>query len=228
MPPVENSVYSRVFNPTLRDLILFMTQNSLFGNDPNDPLPNLLPRDGSVYYYPGVFDEENTAHIMHALTDTLLWQSDQLIMFGKVVTMRRKVAWVGDPNCTYTYSGVLKHPQAWTPELLLIKKRLEEITETEFNSCLLNFYHDGDDGMGWHSDDEKELDAKAPIASLSLGAKRKFAFRHRKDKTTIPLFLENGSALIMSAPTQAYWQHSLLKTKTSTTPRINLTFRKII
>jgi alkylated DNA repair dioxygenase AlkB len=110
----------------------------------------------------------------------------------------------------------------------VIKTKLEQISGSEFNSCLLNFYHDGSDGMGWHSDDEKELDAQAPIASLSLGAKRKFAFRHKKDKTTTPLFLENGSALIMHAPTQEYWQHSLLKTKTSTTPRINLTFRKII
>jgi alkylated DNA repair dioxygenase AlkB len=204
-----------------------MAQNLLFGTDPKDPLLNLLPRDGSVYYYPGVFDEASCVHLMDTLTQSLPWESDQLIMFGKVVTTRRKVVWVGDPDCTYTYSGVLKHPQAWTPELLLIKTRLEEISETEFNSCLLNLYHDGNDGMGWHSDDEKELDAEAPIASLSLGAKRKFAFRHRQDKTMIPLFLENGSALIMHAPTQKYWQHSLLKTKTSATQRINLTFRQI-
>jgi alkylated DNA repair dioxygenase AlkB len=205
-----------------------MTQKILFGTDPNNPMSNLLPMDGAVYYHPEVFDEASSALFMHALTQSMVWRSDQLIMFGKVVTMRRKVVWVGDPNCTYTYSGVLKQPQAWTPELLFIKTKLEQLAESEFNSCLLNLYHDGNDGMGWHSDDEKELDAKSPIASLSLGATRKFAFRHRKDKTTIPLFLENGSALIMQAPTQQYWQHSLLKTKTSTTPRINLTFRKII
>jgi len=149
------------------------------------------------------------------------------MMFGKLVTMRRKVAWVGDPNCSYTYSGVKKAPQNWTPELLSIKSQLEEIAKAEFNSCLLNLYHDGDDGMGWHSDNERELDPKAPIASLSLGAQRKFALRHKKDKETISLFLENGSALIMYPPTQEYWQHALLKTKTASEVRINLTFRKI-
>jgi alkylated DNA repair dioxygenase AlkB len=81
--------------------------------------------------------------------------------------------------------------------------------------------------MGWHSDDEKELDANSPIASLSLGARRKFAFRHKEDKTTIPLYLEDGSVLIMRSPTQQFWQHALLKTKTVSMPRINLTFRKI-
>ena len=130
-----------------------MRQNSLFGNDPKTPLQNLLPKDGSVYYHPGVFDEASSAHFMQALAQSLVWQADQLIMFGQLVTTRRKVAWVGDPNCTYTYSGVLKLPQAWTPELLLIKTRVEELTESEFNSCLLNLYHDGNDGMGWHSDD---------------------------------------------------------------------------
>jgi alkylated DNA repair dioxygenase AlkB len=101
------------------------------------------------------------------------------------------------------------------------------MTQTAFNSCLLNLYHDGNDGMGWHSDDEKELDGQAPIASLSLGAKRKFAFRNKENKSTVSVFLENGSALIMHAPTQDYWQHSLLKTKTVHEPRINLTFRRI-
>jgi alkylated DNA repair dioxygenase AlkB len=148
-------------------------------------------------------------------------------MFGKLLTMRRKVAWVGDPNCSYTYSGIKKSPQNWTPELLAIKSQLEEVAQAEFNSCLLNLYHDGEDGMGWHSDDEKELDPHSPIASLSLGATRKFALRHKKDKETVSLFLENGSALIMYAPTQEYWQHALLKTKTVPEARINLTFRKI-
>jgi alkylated DNA repair dioxygenase AlkB len=112
--------------------------------------------------------------------------------------------------------------------LLSIKNQIEKLAQTEFNSCLLNFYHDGDDGMGWHSDDEKELDPSSPIASLSLGAPRKFAFRHKEDKTTIPLHLENGSVLLMHSPTQQFWRHALLKTKTVSSPRINLTFRKIL
>jgi alkylated DNA repair dioxygenase AlkB len=119
-------------------------------------------------------------------------------------------------------------PQSWTPELVFIKEQLAAISQYEFNSCLLNFYHDGADGMGWHSDDEKELDPHTPIISVSFGAKRKFAFRHKKDKETISLFLEHGSALIMHAPTQEFWHHALLKTKTVPEARINLTFRKII
>jgi len=190
-------------------------------------MTNVLPKDGCAYYFPEVFTELHSVNLMSQLQASLVWESDQLIMFGKTVITRRKVAWVGDAECAYTYSGVKKIPQAWTAELLSIKNRLEELAKSQFNSCLLNFYHDGDDGMGWHSDDEKELDPNSPIASLSLGAQRKFSFRHKVDKITIPLNLENGSVLMMHSPTQQFWRHALLKTKTVSTPRINLTFRKI-
>ena len=205
-----------------------MHQNSLFGIDLGQCKQNLLPIDGSAQYYPEFISEEVSLSLIDQLEKSLRWDADQLIMFGKLVTTRRKVAWVGEPECTYTYSGVKRNPQAWTPELLSMKTRLEKLAQSEFNSCLLNFYHDGADGMGWHSDDEKELDTKSPIASLSLGSTRKFAFRHKINKSTISIFLEDGSALIMNAPTQQFWQHALLKTKTIHTPRINLTFRKII
>jgi alkylated DNA repair dioxygenase AlkB len=188
---------------------------------------NVLPKDGCAHYFPGIYSESKSVEFISQLQASLQWEPDELIMFGKLLTMRRKVAWVGDPSCSYTYSGVKKNPQNWTPELLLIKSQVEGVAQAEFNSCLLNLYHDGDDGMGWHSDDEKELDPHSPIASLSLGATRKFALRHKKDKETVFLFLENGSALIMYAPTQEYWQHALLKTKTVSEARINLTFRKI-
>jgi alkylated DNA repair dioxygenase AlkB len=203
-------------------------QSPLFDPDPTACTLNILPKDGRAYYYPNIFDEQRSQWLMTQLQESLTWESDQLIMFGKVVTTRRKVAWVGDSKCSYTYSGVQKIPQAWTSDLLLIKEQLEAMAQSEFNSCLLNFYHDGDDGMGWHSDDEKELNPHSPIASLSLGARRKFAFRHKEDKETISLFLEGGSALLMHAPTQEYWQHALLKTKTASDARINLTFRNII
>jgi alkylated DNA repair dioxygenase AlkB len=205
-----------------------MNQHSLFGIDPGQSNSNLLPMDGSAQYYPGFISMEESVALIDQLQQSLQWEADQLIMFGKLVTTRRTVAWVGDPECTYTYSGIKRQPQSWTPELISIKTQLEGLTQSQFNSCLLNFYHDGADGMGWHSDDEKELDAQSPIASLSLGTTRKFAFRHKKEKLTTSLFLENGSALIMNAPTQQFWQHALLKTKTVHTPRINLTFRKII
>ena len=204
-----------------------MNQGALFVNDPDQYRLNLLPKDGCVEYHPAFIHAADSAKLMEQLKLSLQWEADRLVIFGKLVTTRRKVAWVGDPNCAYTYSGVKKHPQAWTSELLAIKRQLEQRTQSEFNSCLINLYHDGADGMGWHSDDEKELDAQCPIASLSLGAARKFSFRHKKDQTTASLVLEDGSALIMYAPTQKFWQHALLKTRTIDTPRINLTFRRI-
>jgi alkylated DNA repair dioxygenase AlkB len=205
-----------------------MNQSSLFNSEPSGRITHVLPKDGRADYHSSIFNELKCAELMGHLQQTLLWEQDQLVMFGRSVTTRRKVAWVGDPKCAYTYSGVKKQPQEWTSELLLIRAKLEEIAQSEFNSCLLNLYHDGSDGMGWHSDDEKELDPKSPIASLSLGAQRKFVFRHKEDKTTVPLFLENGSVLVMHAPMQQFWHHSLLKTTKVSAPRINLTFRKII
>ena len=204
-----------------------MMQSLLFDTPFSDDAFNLLPMNGAAHYYPKVYTEQSSAQLIEQLQSSLTWEPDRLMMFGKLLTTRRKVAWVGDPKCSYTYSGVKKQPQAWTPELLSIKARLEELSCTRFNSCLLNLYHDGNDGMGWHSDDEKELNPHSPIASLSLGARRKFAFRHKEDKKTISLFLDNGSALIMHAPTQEFWQHALLKSKTVAEVRINLTFRSM-
>jgi len=202
-------------------------QTQLFDTTQTDSLLNVLPKDGRVNYFPGIFDEASCADSFNKMRASLRWQPDQVYLFGKIITTKREVAWVGDMGCSYTYSGVQKHPQAWTPELLLIKCKIESLAEFEFNSCLLNYYHSGSEGMGWHSDDEIELDSKAPIASLSLGGVRKFAFKHKVDKMTTPLFLENGSALIMHSPTQKHWNHGLLKTKLIVAPRINLTFRKI-
>ena len=204
-----------------------MKQTALFEITLEQHRQNLLPKDGSAYYHPEWISAVDSAKLMNQLDQSLQWEADQLLMFGKRLTTRRKVAWVGDPNCTYTYSGVKKQAQPWIPELLALKSQIEELAQSDFNSCLLNLYHDGKDGMGWHSDDEKELDASSPIASISLGATRKFALRHKTDKTTVSLPLENGSALVMHSPTQKFWQHALLKTTTIHIPRINLTFRKI-
>jgi alkylated DNA repair dioxygenase AlkB len=188
---------------------------------------NLLPKDGHIEYLPSIFDPLACTRLFAVLTQSLDWRVDQLYMFGKLITTKRKVAWVGDEGCAYTYSGVKKEPQAWTPELLLIKSKLEVIAQCKFNSCLLNLYHDGSEGMGWHSDDEPELVQTAPIASMSLGAARKFSFKHKADKTNASLMLENGSVLLMHAPTQTFWNHSLVKTTRPVGPRINLTFRAI-
>jgi alkylated DNA repair dioxygenase AlkB len=203
-------------------------QNQLFDcQDAAEPIV-ILAKDGRAEYINHFYDAEVSDSLFTNVLGSLTWESDQIFMFGRLVTTARKVAWVGDPDCLYTYSGVQKIPQVWTKELLQMKHKLEQLTGHTYNSCLLNLYHTGDEGMGWHSDNEKELDSTTPIASVSLGARRKFAFRHKQDKTTSSIFLEHGSLLIMHPPIQEHWYHSLLKTKTITSPRINLTFRKIL
>jgi len=205
----------------LKPTILSM-QNLLF-----DSGLRVLDRDGTADYFSHVLDPATCDALFSSLAHSLDWQCDHIYMFGKLITTKRKVAWIGDPGCSYTYSGVQKNPQPWTSELVLIKQKIESISQYRFNSCLLNLYHDGSEGMGWHSDDEPELVQTAPIASVSLGGERKFSFKHKDDKETTSLVLGNGSVLIMHAPTQQHWQHSLTKTKQSVSPRINLTFRSI-
>lgn len=202
-------------------------QNPLFDHpNPFEPIV-ILAKDGQADYFSSFYDLAECHHLFENLLHSVSWESDRIQMFGKLITTSRKVAWFGDPECLYTYSGVQKSPQGWTQELLQIKHKLEEAFGHTYNSCLLNLYHTGKEGMGWHSDDEKELDSDTPIASLSFGAQRKFAFRHKQDKTTSSLILENGSLLIMHPPIQEHWHHALLRTQTIIGPRINLTFRKI-
>jgi len=204
-----------------------MMQSLLFNQQHQDTTHTVLDKDGRVEYMPGFFNENQSTLLFDQLLQSLDWQADQIMMFGKMITTKRKVAWVGDSNCSYTYSGVKKNPQAWTAELLQIKIQLEKLSGCLFNSCLLNLYHNGEEGMGWHSDDEKELDPNASIISVSFGAIRKFYFRHKIDKTKATIALENGSVLLMYPPTQEYWSHSLVTTKLATPARINLTFRSI-
>jgi alkylated DNA repair dioxygenase AlkB len=202
-------------------------QNILSDSNQTNSISNLLPKQGCINYYPELVSPIQCFSLYDQLKQSIDWQADQIFMFGKKIVTKRKVAWVADPTCSYTYSGVQKHPDPWTPELLLIKYQVEKVAGCTFNACLLNLYHNGSESMGWHSDDERELNANAAIASVSLGGTRKFAFKHKLDKTTHSLFLENGSALIMHPPTQQFWQHSLLKTKQPVAARINLTFRAI-
>ncbi|MGA9171355.1 MAG: alpha-ketoglutarate-dependent dioxygenase AlkB [Nitrososphaeraceae archaeon] len=153
------------------------------------------------------------------------WEKDEVIIFGKHITTKRKVAWCGDPEYLYTYSNTTKQALARTKELSELKQIVEEYAGIKFNSCLLNLYHNGNEGMGWHSDDEKTLGKNNTIASLSFGAEREFSFKHKQTKQTVSLVLEHGSLLIMKDATQSNWLHSLPKSKNITQPRINLTFR---
>jgi len=197
---------------------------NLFNNDKTE---NLLPYDGTVNYYDPVLNATEAAEYLHKLTHTIAWKNDEAIIFGKHIVTRRKAAWYGDTNYAYNYSNITKEALMWTPELLALKSIVEEISGSRFNSCLLNFYHNGDEGMAWHSDDEKSLGKNTTIASLSFGAERKFSFKHKITKQTVSIFLASGSLLIMKDATQTNWWHSLPKSKKILRPRVNLTFRTI-
>ena len=199
--------------------------NSLFEYDTN---ANLLTRDGEVNYYGCILESKESDSYFDKLLTTIPWQHDEAVIYGKHIVTNRKVAWVGDINYFYTYSGTTKQATPWTPLLLKLKSKVEELTKTSFNSCLLNLYHNGSEGMAWHSDDEQSLGKNTTIASVSFGAHRKFAFKHKARKETRSIILEHGSLLIMKGETQTFWQHSLFKSLLVQEPRINLTFRTII
>jgi alkylated DNA repair dioxygenase AlkB len=186
---------------------------------------NLLPYDGISIYHGVVFDELEANRICKDLFATIPWKQDEVVMFGKKIITKRKVAWYADAGITYTYAGVKKSGLDWTTDLIEIKQKVEAITRAKYNACLLNLYHEGEEGMGWHQDNEKEMVEGASIASLSFGAVRKFAFKHAKTNERIEIELANGSLLDMKGPIQAHWYHSLPKTARVKQMRINLTFR---
>ena len=188
---------------------------------------NLLPQDGTVNYYGKVFTPEESDFYLKYLLNKIPWKSDEAVIFGKLIETKRKVAWFGDKSFEYTYSGRTKRADSWTPELLQLKKRAEELTNETYNSCLLNLYHDGLEGMAYHSDGEKDLKKNGAIASLTFGAERKFSFKHKTTKEKVELNLEHGSLLVMKDETQTHWLHRLPPTKKVSLPRVNLTFRTI-
>lgn len=192
------------------------------------PNQNLLPKDGFVAYYGQIFNLKKAGFYFDNLLHQLNWQHDQSLMFGKLITTKRKVAWYGDLAFEYKYSNITKKAIFWTPELLQIKLEIEKLTGESFNSCLANLYHDGSEGMAYHSDGETDLKKHGAIASVSFGAERYFHFKHKESKQLITIFLEHGSLLVMKNETQDYWLHRLPPTKKIFNPRINLTFRTIV
>lgn len=196
--------------------------------NPNPATKNLLPYEGTVHYHGKIFNQEKSEYYLQYLLEEIPWKNDEAFIFGKHFVTKRKVAWYGDKNYSYTYSGATKQALTWTPELLELKKIAEEKTGATYNSCLLNLYHDGEEGMAYHSDDEKALGKNSAIASLSFGAQRKFLFRHKKTKDRIAIFLEAGSLLVMKGETQQNWVHRLPPTKKVKRPRVNLTFRLMV
>jgi len=188
---------------------------------------NVLPHDGIADYYGRVFGATEAAAYLERLLRDVEWKQDEVVIFGKRILTKRMVAWYGDHSYGYTYSGVTRQALEWTDDLRVLKARVERESGAQYNSCLLNLYHNGEEGVSWHSDDEKELERDGAIASVSFGAERKFQFKHKTTGQLVEVLLEPGSLLVMRAECQRFWLHALPKTKKVSRPRVNLTFRKI-
>ena len=193
----------------------------------SEKIQNILPFNGITNYHGKILNKTQCDFYYNSLLENINWKNDEAIIFGKLIITKRKVAWYGDSEYDYTYSKITKKANLWTKELLALKEIVEKESNETYNSCLLNLYHSGEEGMAYHSDGEKMLKKNGAIASLSLGAERKFSFKHKKNKQRIDVFLENGSLLVMKEGTQTNWLHRLPPTKKVNSPRITLTFRTI-
>lgn len=194
------------------------------------PTNNLLPYDGQVNDLGIVIDYPSP--LFYNLVAELPWQEDIVTLFGKTHVTTRQIVWMGDSDIDYQYSGHTRQTIPWTDTVFHVKHHIEQKLldlgiDANFNSCLLNYYPSGEDGMGYHADDERELGEQPIIASLSLGATRKFVFKHKKTQDKVELYLESGQLIVMHGETQNFWKHSITKTKKVTTGRISLTFRQI-
>jgi alkylated DNA repair dioxygenase AlkB len=199
--------------------------NELF-NDLHFKTINLLPYDGEVYAIPGFFNLTESEMYFKKLLSTIQWKQDSIKFYGKEVKLPRLTAWYGDSMKDYSYSGIDMKGLQWTPELLEIKKRVEDDAKVEFTSVLLNLYRDGNDSVSWHRDNEKVLRKNPIIASVSFGATRIFKFRHINNHELVKsLELKSGTYVLMKGDTQHFWEHHIPKNKKITEPRISLTFR---
>ncbi len=190
--------------------------------------PNLIPYDGVLKYLGVILDTSTQEKYFKHCRESLPWERDEIVIFGKKILTSRMVVWFSDSKRPYIYSNTCKLPNPWTPEILELRQMIETITEQRFNSCLANLYLSGEDGMSWHSDDESSLVRHGMIASFSLGAERRFDFRHKNTRERFSLILESGSLLLMSGEIQAHWLHALPKSKKVKSPRVNLTFRQML
>ena len=194
------------------------------------PTDNLLPYDGLVNDLGIVIDYPSP--LFYNLVTELPWQEDIVTLFGKTHVTTRQIVWMGDSDIDYQYSSHTRQAIPWTDTVFHVKHHIEQklldlSIDANFNSCLLNYYPSGEDGMGYHADNERELGKQPVIASLSLGATRKFVFKHKKTQDKVELYLESGQLIVMHGETQSFWKHSITKTKKVTTGRISLTFRQI-
>jgi len=201
--------------------------SDLFVTGRLEPVPI---RDADISYLDHLELGQPDTEMLQRLIAEIAWRSKEVVMWGRKLPQPRLTAWYGDPGARYAYSGIELHPLPWTPLLLDIKSRVEEVAGLAFNSVLLNYYRDNHDSIGFHSDDEPELGARPVIASLSLGQERTFILKHKRSKSVSPVHLRlaSGSLLLMKGETQRCWRHGILKENRSCGPRINLTFRTII
>lgn len=195
------------------------------------PMDNLLPYDGRANDLGIVID--NSHELYDILLSELPWQADIVTLFGKTHVTTRQIVWMGGDSSSYHYSGHARQSIPWSETVFHVKQHVEQQLanigiDVNFNSCLLNYYPSGSDGMGYHADDEKELGYQPIIAALSLGATRKFVFKHKKTQDKVELYLESGHLIVMHGDTQTYWKHTITKTKTVNTGRISLTFRHML
>lgn len=193
---------------------------------PRSESENLLPYDGLLLYIPHFLPAEESHRIFTSLMEEIEWKPDEAILYGKHITTKRSVAWYAEKGFSYRYSGTTKTALPWSPLLLDLKTKVEMASKEVFNSCLLNLYHDGSEGMAWHSDDETSLRPNSTIASVSFGAERIFRYKHKKTGEQVELQLEHGSLLLMKDVIQRHWLHSLPKAMKVKRPRVNLTFRQ--
>jgi alkylated DNA repair dioxygenase AlkB len=202
--------------------------SSLFPS--TDRLEKIPIQDGEMLFLNSLKLEHSHDTVLDRLIADTPWRQDKILVWGKLVPQPRLVAWYGDRERNYTYSGITLTPLLWTDLLLEIKRRVESVAGSPFNSVLLNYYRDHRDSMGLHSDDEPELGSKPVIASLSLGEERTFVLKHKVDKFVKPirLKLKSGSLLVMKGETQRFWKHGISKGTRPCGGRVNLTFRRII
>jgi len=174
------------------------------------------------------FNSVDSKKLLKKFISKLPWESMIIKMFGKDTKIPRLQCWIGDEGCEYRYSSKQLNRQIWSQDLIMIRKKIYEELNIDFNSVLANYYRDGKDSMGWHSDDEKELGPNPTIASISFGSERDLVFRNKISKETLAIPQTNGSLILIDGETQKNWQHSIKKTQKLIGPRINLTFRNII
>jgi alkylated DNA repair dioxygenase AlkB len=200
-----------------------MSTPSLFSDQ-----QELLPFDGSALLFPKFLEPTQTSQIFQQIMGETPWEMPEMVMFGKKYPQAGLSTWFTNTGVNYVYSGITRTPHVMTPLLNHVMNACALKSGAEYNSVLVNLYRDGNDSVSWHSDNEAVNGSEPTIASVSLGATRRFDLRHKESGETVRVDLEDGSLLVMSGLSQHCWVHQIAKTKTKVGPRINLTYRRVV